>query len=104
MTQIIEKFIAELQSLGLKPACMNDSINLEYDFEKTLQIKVGKLLNQYIGFWRSIAIEVNHDREKLICRYRIPFKLITGTDITEDELLAIADKISKQIGGLSNEH
>lgn len=96
--RLIENFVQELQAMNLNPVCEDESIRLEYNFNDSLQTRVSKLLNTYIGFWRSIAIKVNHDRQNRIARYYIKYQLITGKDLTDDQLIAAVEYVQKRIG------
>ncbi|GAB6120992.1 hypothetical protein [Dysgonomonas termitidis] len=93
--RLIENFVQDLRAIGLKPVCDEEGIRLEYDFKDSLQVCVNKLLNSYVGFWRSIAIMVGHDRENRIARYYIKYNLITGKDLTYDELIAAVEYVQK---------
>jgi hypothetical protein len=97
MNDTIKKFIEELRALGLTPVIEGEYITLEFGFEHEQWKKAIKLFNQYIGFWKTIAIHTNHDKEKKIARFKIPFELITGVDLTDDQLLTICGRIGKQI-------
>jgi len=94
----VESFIAELTALSIVPNLEGEFLIMEYSYEKTLQKSVVKLIDSHIGFWKSIAIEVSHTRDPNVCRYKIPLKFITGVDITDNQVLQIADNISKKIG------
>lgn len=96
--RLIENFVQELQAMNLQPVCEDEGIRLEYTFNDSLQPWVSKLLNTYIGFWRSIAIKVTHDRENRIARYYIKYQLITGRDLTDDQLIAAVEHVQKRIG------
>jgi hypothetical protein len=96
--RLIENFMQELRVMGLDPVCEDEGIRLEYTFNDSLQPWVSKLLNTYIGFWRSIAIRVDHDRENRIARYYIKYQLITGKDLTDDQLIAAVEYVQKRIG------
>lgn len=106
---VLKEFISELEALGLKPAYewppeMTKFISLEYPYEEDLQKKVVKLFNKYIGFWKCIAIESNHNRDLKICRFKIPMKFVTGTDISRGQLLQAAKSISQKIGDIVDEN
>ena len=95
--RLIENFVQELQAMNLQPVCEDEGIRLEYIFNDSLQPWVSKLLNTYIGFWRSIAIKVDHDRQTRIARYYIKYQLITGKDLTDDELIRAVEYVQKKI-------
>ncbi|GAB6122302.1 hypothetical protein [Dysgonomonas termitidis] len=95
--RLIENFVQELRAMNLEPVCDEEGIRLEYKFNDSLQVCVNKLLNSYVGFWRSIAIMVGHDRENRIARYYIKYNLITGKDLTYDELVKAVEYVQKKI-------
>jgi hypothetical protein len=95
--RLIENFMQELRAMNLNPVCEDEGIRLEYTFNDSLQPWVSKLLNTYVGFWRSIAIKVNHDRENRLARYYIKYQLITGKDLTDDQLIRAVEYVQKRI-------
>jgi hypothetical protein len=99
MDKIIEAYIQELKDIGITPEIdkENGFVNIEFTFNKQVWDNFRKLLHKYVGFWKSIACHSSHDREKQIARFKVPFWMITGKDITDDQLIGIANKISKKI-------
>lgn len=93
--RLIERFVQELQALGLDPVCEDEGIRLEYGFGNSLQAQVNITMNRFIGFWRSIAIRTDHDRQTRIARYYIRYQLITGKDLTDDELIRAVEYVQK---------
>lgn len=93
----IDLFRCDLEALGITPVFDNQDICLEYPFDAVDQKAVSQLFNKYVGFWKSAGIKVDHSREDRIARYRIPVKWITGEDITEEQLMTIAHKMSQKI-------
>lgn len=93
----IDLFCKDLEDLGITPVLEGDNLCLEYSIDATDHKAIVKLINKYVGFWKSIGIGHDHSREARIARYKIPVRWITGEDITEDQLLKIAHNISKRI-------
>jgi hypothetical protein len=97
--ELLNSFVDESKKLGLNPVVDNVKkfVNIEFNYDDELWNAWRKLLNKYVGFWKSIACHHDHDKEKRIARFRVPFHLITGKDISTDQLLAVADRISKKL-------
>lgn len=96
--EAVNLFIKDLEELGISPTLEDDNLCLEYSVDSIDQKAVNKLFNKYVGFWKSAGITTDHSREEKIARYKIPVKWITGEDITEDQLMTIAHKMSQKIG------
>lgn len=95
--QVTEAFLIELQSIGLQPTKDYSFIYLEYPFDKVIQKSVSELFNKYIGFWRSIAIEVKHSKNPDITRYQIGLHLMVGEDIDQEQLEDMVNDVSERI-------
>lgn len=98
--ELISAFCDELRDLGVSPVVGDEFLSLEFQVEEIEPKQVSRLLSKYVGFWKSIGIKHNHSREEKIARFQIPLAWITGEDITNDQLLDIAGKISEKIGSL----
>lgn len=94
---LVGELIEKIQELGFNPVCDEEGINIEYEFEKANHKSLIKLFNKYIGFWKSIAIRTNHDKENKIARYFIKYSLITGEDLTDNQLMSVVDHIQQLI-------
>ena len=93
----IDLFRQDLEALEVTVVLEGNNFCLEYSIDAVDHKAVTKLINKYVGFWKSIGIEHDHSGEKRIARYRIPTRWITGKDVTEDQLLEISHNISKGI-------
>lgn len=96
---MVNQFCFKLRELGLNPIIEGDFLNLEYGYEPVLQKATVKLINQFVGFWRSIGIETNHSREEKIARYKIRLSWISGKDLTKEQLFTIAGRIGQRMRG-----
>lgn len=97
----IDLFRKELDTIGVSCALENENIYLEYSFEAVDQKKVNRLLNQYVGFWRSIGIKTDHSKDNKIARYIIPVDWIGAGDLTDDQVLDAAEYIRQRLGNVS---
>ena len=93
----VESFIVDLNAISIVPKLDGHSLVIEFRHNRPLQKEFVKLLNQYVGFWKSVAVETNHSTFPNISRYKIPFRLITGKDVTYDELHRVIWNITKII-------
>ena len=67
----VNQFCEELQALGLAPVVEDEMLLLEYSFDAVDQKAVIRLINKYVGFWKSIGIKTDHSKDDKIARYKI---------------------------------
>lgn len=93
----VEQFSEELRALNLVPVIEDETLLLEYSVDEIDHKAVNKLVDQYVGVWKSIGIERDNSLEERIARLRIPLSWITGADLTDDQLLCIAGKMAERL-------
>lgn len=97
----LDLFRKELDAIGVSCTLENENIILEYLFEAVDQKNVNRLLNQYVGFWRSIGIKTEHSKDNKIARYIIPVNWIGAGDLTDDQVLDAAEHIRQRLENVS---
>jgi len=95
--RLMENLLQELRSIGLNPVCGDEYVSLVYYMPAVDQKWVTHILNRYVGFWRSIAIKTDHDRNNRMARYYIDYNLITGKDLTYEQLMEAIGYVQKKI-------
>lgn len=90
-------FLAECRQLGLQAIESGEHVVVTYARDPHLQEQVSALLNKYVGFRKSIAIPTHFDPQTGQVRYEIPFHLLTGQDVTPDELDAVDGAASHRL-------
>ncbi|MBF0649145.1 hypothetical protein IR083_09965 [Dysgonomonas sp. GY75] len=95
--RLMENLLQELRAMGLNPVCCDEYISLVYYMPAVDQKWVIQILNRYVGFWRSIAIKTDHDRNNRMARYYINYNLITGNDLTYEQLMEAIEYVQKKI-------
>ncbi len=94
---MIEEFIKKLEELGTNPIVGEDEIKLEFH-TKDVDLKLWKkATDKYIGSWKKMRMGIDHDIPKKILRFTIPFKIIGGEDYTFDQMVEVANRISKTL-------
>lgn len=91
----IDLFCKELEALGVSYTLDNENIYLEYKFKSVEQKHVNKLLNQYVGFWRSAGIKTDHSNDNKIARYIIPVSWIGAGDLTDEQVADAAEYVGQ---------
>lgn len=94
----VDQFCEELQALGLAPVVEDEMLLLEYSFDAVDQKAVIRLINKYVGFWKSIGIKTDHSKDDKIARYQIPVLWIKGEDLTDDQLQTAVESIQQRMG------
>lgn len=97
-------FCKELDAIGVSYTFENENIILEYSFEAVDQKNVNRLLNQYVGFWRSIGIKTDHSKDNKIAKYIIPVDWIEMGNLTDEQVLDAAEYIKKRLENVSISH
>ena len=97
----VDQFCEELQALGLAPVVEDEMLLLEYSFDAVDQKAVIRLINKYVGFWKSIGIKTDHSKDDKIARYKIPVLWIKGEDLTDDQLQTAVESIQQRMGGIT---
>lgn len=90
-------FLAECRDLGVQAHESGEQVVITYRYDAVLQKKVNALLQKYVGFWKSIAIVRDIDQQTGQVRAEIPFHLLTGQDLTPQQLEEVAENVSGQI-------
>lgn len=97
----IDLFRKELETLGVSCTLENDNMILGYSFDTVDQKAVNKLINQYVGFWKSIGIKTDHSKDDKTANYTIPVNWIGGEDLTDEQLLDAAEYIRQRLSSVS---
>lgn len=96
-----EQFIAEIKLLSfpeieIKETCETVEVII-FPFKEEARLPVVKLINKYVGFWKSIGITVKHSRNPDKAHWIIPYHMITGEDFSDEQFLNICNNIGKRI-------
>lgn len=68
-----------------------------FPFNEPARKGVVSLINQYVGHFRSIAVDVKHQLDPDKAHWFVKNHLITGQDLTTDQLMAVCTAVGQRI-------